>query len=90
MGVGRSFFDQVQEYKFSAKGRGEAYGCTFSFSIAGGKWLQIQRTTHDTVGLKICFDKVREPDEFHCRIHEDAFVDIILDAIQTKWKQQEK
>ena len=61
-----------------------------AFRLSEGKWLQIRRITHDTVELKICFDKVHEPDEFHCRIHEDEFVNIIVDAIQTKWKQQKK
>ena len=58
------------------------------FRLSDEKWLHIRRITHDTVELKICSDKVREPDEFHCRIHEDAFVGIILEAIQTGLKYE--
>jgi hypothetical protein len=59
-----------------------------AFRLSDGKWLHIRRITHDTVELKICSDIVREPDEFHCRIHEDEFVKIILDTIEKRFKNE--
>lgn len=58
-----------------------------AFQFPEGKWLQIRRVTHDTVELKICSDKVHEQHEFFCRIHEEEFVQVIMDAIETKWKK---
>lgn len=57
-----------------------------AFQLPEGKWLEIRRVTHDTVELKICSDRVHEPDEFFCRIHEEEFVGVITDAIAAKWK----
>jgi hypothetical protein len=63
-------------------------GARLAFRLPDGKWLHIRRVTHDTVELKICFDIVREPDVFHCHLHEDEFVKVILDAIQTWFKNE--
>lgn len=60
-----------------------------AFQLPEGKWLEIRRMTHDTVEVKICSDKVHEPDEFFCRIPEEEFVSLIMAAIAAKWKQAE-
>lgn len=60
-----------------------------AFRLSEGKWLEIRRMTHDRVDLKICSDRVHEPDEFSCRIYEEEFVRVIMEAIETKWKKEE-
>ncbi|MDQ0242769.1 hypothetical protein J2S09_000305 [Bacillus fengqiuensis] len=60
-----------------------------AFRLPEGKWLEIRRMTHQIVDVKICSDRVHEPDEFFCRIHEEEFVHVIMDAIEAKWKKEE-
>ncbi|MFC3882499.1 hypothetical protein ACFOU2_02985 [Bacillus songklensis] len=61
-----------------------------AFRLPGEKWLQIRRVAHDTVELKICFDKVHKPDEFVCRIHEDEFIQIILRELEHRLINEKK
>ncbi|WP_078411131.1 hypothetical protein [Priestia abyssalis] len=59
-----------------------------AFRLPEGKWLEIRRMTHETVEVKICSDRVHEPNEFFCRIPEEKFVNLIMDAIGASWKQE--
>jgi hypothetical protein len=59
-----------------------------AFQLSDGKWLHIRRVKHDTVELKICSDIVREPHHFQCRIHQDEFVQVVLEAIEKGFQKE--